>query len=134
MPLLHVFTLITPYSSGMSVGGQLPASLIYTVETRPKHRWGYYGALVMMAANVGTLLGNFVGATLRSVLTEEQLVSWGWRIPFLSGILIAFVAMYLERHVSCLSAKLPLVDISVLGSDSSDYNNSFSLVGRRTSS
>jgi len=83
---------------GMSVGGQLPASLIYTVETRPKERWGLYGSLVMMAANFGTLLGNFVGATLRSVLTEEQLVSWGWRIPFLSGILIAGVAGYLKIH------------------------------------
>lgn len=83
---------------GMSVGGQLPASLVYTVETRPKERWGLYGALVMMAANIGTLMGNVVGASLRSVLTEEQLVSWGWRIPFLSGILIAFVAIYLKTH------------------------------------
>ena len=58
------------------MGGQLPASLIYTVETRPKERWGLYGSLVMMAANVGTLLGNFVGAILRSTLTEEQLVNW----------------------------------------------------------
>lgn len=32
---------------GMSVGGQLPASLVYTVEIRPKAHWGYYGALVM---------------------------------------------------------------------------------------
>lgn len=83
---------------GMSVGGQLPASLIYTVETRPKEKWGMAGSLVMMAANVGTLLGNLVGATLRSILTEEQLLSFGWRIPFLSGILIAFVAIYLKVH------------------------------------
>ena len=51
-------------------------------------------------ANFGTLLGNFVGATLRTVLTEEQLVSWGWRIPFLSGILIAGAAGYLKIYVS----------------------------------
>ena len=82
----------------MSVGGQLPASLIYTVEMRPKVHWGYYGALVMMASNCGTLLGNLVGAFMRAVLTDEQLISWGWRIPFLSGILIAFVAMYLRQH------------------------------------
>lgn len=80
------------------MGGQLPASLIYTVETRPRERWGLYGSYVMMAANVGTLLGNFVGATLRSVLSEEALMNWGWRIPFLSGILIAFVAVYLKFH------------------------------------
>ena len=33
---------------GMSVGGQLPASLIYTVETKPRNRWGFYGSLVMV--------------------------------------------------------------------------------------
>lgn len=51
-----------------------------------------------MAANVGTLLGNLCGALLRQVLTEEQLVNWGWRLPFLSGILIAVVAWYLKIH------------------------------------
>lgn len=35
---------------GMSVGGQLPASLIYTVENKPKNRWGFYGSLVMVSA------------------------------------------------------------------------------------
>ncbi len=83
---------------GMSVGGQLPASLIYTVEMRPKERWGFYGSLVMMAANTGTLLGNFVGALLRTILTDDELLRWGWRIPFLSGILIAIVANYLRLH------------------------------------
>jgi len=83
---------------GISVGGQLPASLVYTVEKRPKSQWGYYGSLPMVAANVGTLLGNLCGGLMRLVLTEEQLVSWGWRIPFFSGILIAFVACYLRKH------------------------------------
>eukprot|EP00986_Skeletonema_menzelii_P000650 scaffold186_cov129-Skeletonema_menzelii.AAC.6 len=84
---------------GMSVGGQLPASLVYTVEMKDRKHWGYYGgSLVMMAANVGTLLGNLVGAFLRTVLSEGQLYSWGWRIPFLSGIVIAFVALFLKIH------------------------------------
>jgi len=81
---------------GMSVGGQLPASLIYTVETRPKEHWGFYGACVMMSANIGTLLGNLIGAFLRTVLTHDQLIAWGWRIPFLTGIMNAFVAIFLH--------------------------------------
>ena len=52
----------------------------------------------MMAANTGTLLGNLVGAVMRTYLTDEELVAWGWRIPFLSGILIALVAVYLRLH------------------------------------
>ncbi len=83
---------------GVSVGGQLPASLVYTVEKRPKSQWGYYGSLPMVAANVGTLLGNLCGALMRQVLTDEQLRAWGWRLPFFSGILIAFVAFYLRKH------------------------------------
>jgi MHS family proline/betaine transporter-like MFS transporter len=35
---------------------------------------------------------------IRAMLTDEQLVEWGWRLPFLSGILIAFVSMYLDTH------------------------------------
>ena len=50
----------------------------------------------MMSANIGTLLGNLIGAFLRTVLTHDQLVAWGWRIPFLSGIVNAFVAIFLH--------------------------------------
>jgi len=35
---------------------------------------------------------------MRTVLTDKQLITWGWRLPFLSGILISFVAMYLRDH------------------------------------
>jgi len=96
---LAIFLLvILRLLQGMSVGGQLPASLVYTVEQHDPSVWGFYGSLVMVAANVGTLLGNIVGACMRSALTEEELVDWGWRIPFLSGILIGFVGLYLKIY------------------------------------
>ena len=81
---------------GVSVGGQLPATLMYTVEMRPRKDWGYVGSIVMMGACIGTLIGNFVGAIIRSALTYDQLVSWGWRIPFLTGILNGGVAWFLH--------------------------------------
>jgi MHS family proline/betaine transporter-like MFS transporter len=96
--LAIVLLVICRLLQGVSVGGQLPASLVYTVEKRDKSQWGYYGSLPMVAANCGTLLGNLSGALMRSVLTEDQLLSWGWRVPFFSGIIIAFVAMYLRAH------------------------------------
>lgn len=45
--LSTILLVVCRLLQGMSVGGQLPASLIYTVEIRPKAHWGYYGALVM---------------------------------------------------------------------------------------
>jgi MHS family proline/betaine transporter-like MFS transporter len=95
-----VLLVVCRLLQGISVGGQLPASLVYTVEKRDPSTWGYYGSLPMVAANVGSLLGNLSGALMRSVLTDEQLLSWGWRLPFFSGILIALVACYLQKHGS----------------------------------
>jgi len=46
----------------------------------------------------GTLLGGIVAFALREMLTHDQLVSWGWRIPFLSGIVVSFSGFYLKGH------------------------------------
>ena len=67
---------------GLSVGGQLVSSLVFTLEKHPRSRWGLYGSYVLGAANLGTLLGGLVASSLRSTLTDYQLRTWGWRIPF----------------------------------------------------
>ena len=46
----------------------------------------------------GSLLGGLVAFALREMLTHEQLVSWGWRIPFLSGIVVSISGFYLRSH------------------------------------
>jgi MHS family proline/betaine transporter-like MFS transporter len=81
---------------GLSVGGQLVSSLVFTLENNPKEKWGLYGSYVMAAANFGTLLGGLMSFSMRRLLTEEQLFSWGWRVPFLSGILVSFCGIYLR--------------------------------------
>jgi MFS family permease len=83
---------------GLSVGGQLMSSLVFTVEGHPRKRWGFYGSCVMAAGNFGTFLGGAVAYGLRSSLTDEQLYQWGWRIPFLSGILISVCGIYLKYY------------------------------------
>jgi MFS transporter, MHS family, proline/betaine transporter len=52
--------------------------------------------LFLMAS--GTLLGGLVAFALRELLTHEQLVTWGWRLPFLSGIVVSFSGFYLKSH------------------------------------
>jgi len=88
--------IICRMMQGFSVGGQLPSTLVYTLERRPKEHWGYYGAFVNFAANFGVILGNLVGALIRQLVTPEQLLRWGWRVAFLSGITILPVAFYLK--------------------------------------
>jgi len=49
-----------------------------------------------MAANSGIILGNLVGAIIRQLLSDEQLLQWGWRVAFISGITILPCAIYLR--------------------------------------
>lgn len=51
-----------------------------------------------LANGTGGVLGNLVGALIRQLLTEEQLLSWGWRVAFFTGILIAPVAIWLHAY------------------------------------
>ncbi len=97
-PLAIVLLTLVRLLQGLSVGGQLMSSLVYTLERHPKSKWGLYGSYVMAAANVGTLLGGTVAVVLRRSLTEEQLHAWGWRVPFLSGILVSISGFYLRSH------------------------------------
>ena len=81
---------------GISVGGQLMSSLVFTLEGHPHQHWGWYGAFVMAAANFGTLLGNLVATVLEASLTPDQLKAWGWRLPFWSGIVVSISGFYLK--------------------------------------
>lgn len=75
-----ILLILVRLLQGLSVGGQLMSSLVFTLENHEQRRWGLYGSFVMAAANFGTLLGGIVGFVLRSSLTQEQLVAWGWRV------------------------------------------------------
>lgn len=81
---------------GMSVGGQLISSLVFTLENVPQKSWGLYGSFVWATANFGVLLGSVVGYVIRRNLTQEQLEAYGWRIPFLCGIVVTFAGFYLR--------------------------------------
>lgn len=105
-----VFLILIRILQGLSVGGQLMSSLVFTLEGHPVEHWGVYGSFVMAAANFGTLLGNLVATVLEASLTPQQLETWGWRIPFLSGIstflrfLLFLLFLYVSSCFLCFSS------------------------------
>ena len=96
--LAIVLLTLTRVLQGLSVGGQLVTSLVFTCENNPRSQWGLYGSYVMAAANFGTLLGGLMAYTMRENLTEAQLLDWGWRLPFMLGILVSFCGIYLKYY------------------------------------
>jgi MHS family proline/betaine transporter-like MFS transporter len=82
---------------GLSVGGEYPTSLVYMIEKAPANKRGFVGAMGSSSAYIGMLLGSGVGASLGAVLSPEHLEAWGWRIPFLFGLVIGLAGYLLRR-------------------------------------
>jgi MHS family proline/betaine transporter-like MFS transporter len=83
---------------GLSVGGEHTCSIVYLVEHASKRHKGLAGSFAPFGASGGILLGSAVGALLTNLLSEEQLESWGWRVPQAVGLLLAMVGLWIRRH------------------------------------
>ncbi len=82
---------------GLSVGGEYTGSIVFLVEHAPPHKRGFFSSFSMIGATLGILLGSGMGALITSFLTEAQLESWGWRLPFLIGISIGLIGFVIRR-------------------------------------
>ncbi|HEY9237112.1 MULTISPECIES: MFS transporter [Phenylobacterium] len=82
---------------GLSVGGEYGASATYLSEMAGRSRRGFFSSFQYVTLISGQLLALLVLLVLQAVLTEPQLESWGWRIPFLIGGVLAIVVFYLRR-------------------------------------
>jgi MHS family proline/betaine transporter-like MFS transporter len=84
---------------GLSVGGEYTSSMVFLVEQAPERRRGLMGALASCGATAGILLGSAVGAGFAATMSSAALEAWGWRIPFLLGLVVGIAGYVLRRHV-----------------------------------
>ncbi|HTJ91513.1 MAG TPA: MFS transporter [Pararobbsia sp.] len=85
---------------GLSVGGQFATSSAMLVEYAPPSKKMFYGSFNMTAQAFSLLLSSGVGYILTTQLTHEQLVSWGWRLPFLFGALAGPFGFYIRHRLA----------------------------------
>lgn len=83
---------------GFSAGGEFGSSTAFLVEHAPA-RSGFMSSWQFASQGASTLLASAFGVLLTTTLNPAQLSSWGWRIPFLFGMLIGPLGLYIRRHV-----------------------------------
>jgi MFS family permease len=91
---------------GFSAGGEFASATAFLTEIAPAGRRGLYGSWQMVGQGLAVLLGAILGTLLTRSLTPEALDSWGWRIPFLFGLIIGPVGLYIRRNLDETSAFL----------------------------
>lgn len=84
---------------GIGIGGEWGGAALLAVEHAPAARRGFFGSLVQAGAPIGVILSSGVVALLTATIGLEELVAWGWRIPFLASALLLVVGVFLRLKV-----------------------------------
>ncbi|MEO8851633.1 MAG: MFS transporter [Allobranchiibius sp.] len=84
---------------GFSAAGEYAGSSAFLVEYAPPRKRGLYAAVVPASTAAGLLLGSLIAALLSSLLTEPQLNSWGWRLPFLLAAPMGLIGRYIRNKL-----------------------------------
>ncbi len=91
--------LLARLLQGMATGGEFASATSFLVECAPPGRRGFFGSLQMVGQSLAALAGAAMGMLITQGLTPEQIDSWGWRLPFIFGLLIGPVGLYMRRHL-----------------------------------
>jgi MHS family alpha-ketoglutarate permease-like MFS transporter len=91
--------LLCRVAQGFAHGGESATANTYVAEIAPNDRRGLWGSIVFVAIFGGSVLAYTIGGAVTTVLSDEAVASWGWRIPFLLGAFLALAALYLRRNM-----------------------------------
>jgi MHS family proline/betaine transporter-like MFS transporter len=84
---------------GLSLGGEFSGAITFVAEHAPANKRGFAACSAIFSAAVGTLMGSLVAAGLSQMMSPEFFAVWGWRIPFVVGLMIGLVGMYIRTQL-----------------------------------
>jgi len=108
---------------GAAIGGEVPGAWVFVAEHVPERHTGFAVGTLTAGLTAGILLGSLVATSVNTAFTPDEVIAFGWRIPFLIGGGFGLLAVYLRRFLQetpvfqemhaarTLSEELPLKSI-----------------------
>lgn len=87
------------FAQGLAIGGQWGGAMLLVTESAPADKRGYYGAYAQAGAPVGVILANLAFILISSSVSEQAFMDWGWRVPFISSVLLIGISMYVQLNL-----------------------------------
>lgn len=84
---------------GLGAGAEISGAGTMLAEYAPKGKRGIISSLVAMGTNCGTLSATAIWAVMFFALDREQLLAWGWRVPFLGSVVVMIFAIWLRMNL-----------------------------------
>lgn len=93
-----ILLVVARLIQGFSAGGEFGSATALLAEQDPERR-GFYASLQWAASGFAVLLASLFAYAVNVSLTADQVASWGWRVPFLFGLLIGPAALYIRSRL-----------------------------------
>jgi len=84
---------------GFALGGEIGASTSLLMEYGSDRTRGFYGSWQFVSQGLNTVVGSLLGVALAAMLSTHALESWGWRVPFVIGMAMGPIGIYIRRHL-----------------------------------
>ena len=97
--LAPILLVALRFIQGLGVGGEWGGAVLMAVEHGKAGQRGFLASWVQAGVPIGLLIATGVFRTLSSIIPEESFLAWGWRIPFLIGILLLGVGMFIRLRI-----------------------------------
>ena len=85
---------------GFSLGGEFSTCIAYVVEHSPPSSRGVAGSTAFMSMCIGMLLGSGTSALMSYYMLPEDIMNWGWRLPFIAGLFIGVIGLYIRLKLA----------------------------------
>ena len=83
---------------GMGIGGEWGGALLLAYEYAPEKRKGFFGSIPQAGVTIGMLMATFI-VSLMTLFSEEEFLSWGWRIPFLLSSVLVLLGLWIRKDI-----------------------------------
>ncbi|MGQ3890031.1 MFS transporter [Legionella sp. CNM-1927-20] len=92
-----ILLMILRLVQGFSVGGEIPGASVFIIEHVPFNHQGFAIGFVFMCITLGNTIGAMVGLILTTLLSNQQMLLWGWRVPFILGFIISVISYKIRK-------------------------------------
>jgi MFS family permease len=84
---------------GLALGGEVGPSSAFLIESAPAGQRGLYASWQLASQGAAGLVAGAIGLLLTNSLTPAEMLAWGWRVPFMVGLLLVPLAIYLRHNM-----------------------------------
>lgn len=94
-----ILLAILRFIQGLGIGGEWGGAVTMMLEASPKQKRGLFGGFIQTGSGFGLILASTTVTLLTLLLDDDQLLSWGWRIPLLLSAVLVLIGLFIRSHI-----------------------------------